>query len=823
MAGRYVPLPAGVFAVLAIAALGAGILTFRRPHLHAGTVAAAGAAIFSLSAVYAQSSYYALSGNHVVTYAADFPVPVTVRGQIVSSPMKVEDDARDVLPYRRPPRTVFLIECREIETAAAPGRDAQATNGSNATAWLPCDGLARVTVREEAAQLAAGQEVELIGVLSRFRRPDNPGEVDWSEQSRRGGVLAMVSVPAADGAIVRSPAGKTWVSRAWWNLRSGVRQHLGGFGDVEEGRLLNALLTGERHPALQTLNQAMVRSGTAHFLSISGQHLVIFLGFVYLICRLARLNPRRAAAAVLVLLAGYLLLAEPNPPLHRSAIMAACVCLAVLAGRQHSALNAVAAATVIILAFQPLELFSAGFQLSFGIVAGMIVLHGPLRDSLFDRWLRRRGLTVFRDDEAVRRWLYFTAGNAAITLIVASLSASFVSMPLVAYHFGLLSPYAPVLSVLLSPLVTAVLVPGYLSMALAWPMPHLSAALGNLSATAADWLMAAVRAADLLPGLCFHLQPVGLAWTVLFFVMVSLALLAKGLPWRRAALAVVTAGWVGLTVWTQMPSPAPDWAELNVLAVGHGQCIVLRTPSGKTWLFDAGSIGSVDVARQILGPFLRDRRMPMPREVWISHPNSDHYNAVAPLLEQCPLRVCHISDYFDKPSRTGQPPDAGMVALLADMVRQGVQIVSLQQGQSLQLDARTRLDVIWPPPGKGFSANDASLVLKVTCDDKSVLLTGDIEAEAQKEIAANKAATCDVLLLPHHGSYRSTLNDMVQQLSPSMVIVSAGHPMRIPVGQDQAADFLSRLQHGRTYYSTARNGYIRIVFGRGRLSAETMR
>ena len=815
--GRYVPVPAGVMAVLAGAALATAIFTFRRTDLHGVTAVAVGAAICFLAALHAQSSYYTLSGGSVVTYSSQYPILATVRGQIVSSPMKVEDDPAAPAAYHRPPRTVFLVECSEIKR----GQDALATDAT--ATWMRCDGLARVTVREEAPRLAAGQEVELIGLLGRVRPPDNPGEVDWPAEARRDGVFATISVPAADGAVVLSGVQQSWLARAWWNVRSALRQHLAACGDAEEGRLVNALLTGERHPALQSLNRAMVRTGTAHMLSISGQHLTIFLGFLYLVARLARLSPQRAAILVLVLLAAYMLLTEPNPPLIRSAIMAACVCLAVIAGRQVSSLNAVAAACAIILIFQPLELFSAGFQLSFGIVAGMIVLHGPLKDSLFGRWLRLRGLMVFRDDQATRRWFYFSAGNGVITLVVASLSATLVSMPLVAYHFGLISPYAPVLSILLSPLMVAVLVPGYLSMALAWPMPHVSAALGQLSAMAADWLTSAVRWADRLPGLCFQLRPVGVIWTALFFVVLALAVLAKGMPWRRAALATTAAAWLGLTVWTQLPSAAPDCAELHVLSVGHGQCIVLRTPSGKTWLFDAGSLSSVDVARQVLIPFLQAKQMPMPQAAWISHPDSDHYNAVASLMGPCSLRTCYVSEYFDKPSKAGEPPDAGFVSLMGDLVRQGVEVRSLRQGDSMQLDARTRVDVVCPPSGRGMSGNDASLVLKITCDDKSVLLTGDIEAEAQKELAAIPSARCDVMLLPHHGSWRPAPDELVERLDPRIILVSTDRPVRAPAGQGHAAATIARLKNGRSFLSTHENGCVWVVFGRGRVEVGTAR
>ena len=53
----------------------------------------------------------------------------------------------------------------------------------------------------------------------------------------------------------------------------------------------------------------------------------------------------------------------------------------------------------------------------------MVLFARPMRDLLFRRWLRYRGLIVFRGDSSVRRWLYFTLGNWLTYAVSASLLA----------------------------------------------------------------------------------------------------------------------------------------------------------------------------------------------------------------------------------------------------------------------------------------------------------------------------------------------------------------------------------------------------------------
>ena len=79
-------------------------------------------------------------------------------------------------------------------------------------------------------------------------------------------MLVWMSVPGADGAIVRAGLDQPWPMRMYWNVRASMRQHLAAVGDRQDGHLLNALIVGDRHPALARLNRTMVRAGIAHLL-----------------------------------------------------------------------------------------------------------------------------------------------------------------------------------------------------------------------------------------------------------------------------------------------------------------------------------------------------------------------------------------------------------------------------------------------------------------------------------------------------------------------------------------------------------------------------
>jgi len=806
--GRWLNLPTGLWAAAGLAAMLLGAGSLLREHWRLLTAGALLACVLCIGAVYVRLCSYAISEDDLVTYSTDRrAIFATVRGRILTSP-QVYEDAPGVPGYRRGPRTGFVLAPEQILTEDG---------------WRSVSGRCRTTVPGEADGLAAGQRVELVGTLARPRPPDNPGQYDWAAASRRRGILTTFRVSLPSGAkVLDGPA--AWPERAYWHARAAARQHWESTGDAVSGKLLNALILGERSPALRELNRAMVRAGIAHFLSISGLHLGVFVGFVYAICRAASASQRRAAWVVLVVLAAYLLLAEPRAPLLRSALMAGCICAGILARRRPSSLNALAVAGVVLLAIDPMQLFEPGFQLSFAIVGGLVLFARPVRMLLFGRWVRRRGLMVFRSDQRLRRWLYFRGADMAMSAAAMVLTAQLVAAPLVAHHFGLFSPYAAVLSVLLFPLVLAVLAPGYISMALQWPMPNLSHAVGNLAADAASMLADLVQWFERLPALNLDLRPAPPWWVLLCYA----ALLVLVLAWKRrggklaAVLAVAVVAFA--TAWTQRPATPPAHAEFHMLSVGNGQCCVLHTPAGEVYVLDAGTQSGFDVWEQTLKPFLRAKRLPAPTAVLVSHANTDHYNAVPALLRDLPPDVLQVSPHFGE----GQDVSPHVRRLLEQARAAGVRVDRLQRGQTVALDAGVRMRVLWPPPDEPdarATPNDRSLVVRIESQGRSVLLTGDIGQRPQERLAGEPdAPRADVLLMPHHGGWETTLPAFVDAAAPGVLLISAARMPRAPASasQDRIA-FYAHLADRRRLAATPIHGWVRVTLHPDGPRLETMR
>ena len=804
VAGRYGPLSATVWGVWAGVALGAaGGCLLRKWRLPAAV--AVGLAVFALGAMHVRLRRFHLPDQHVVTYTGRSGTMATIRGRIVSSPAVYSATGA---VYPRDPTTRFDLEAGELLIGER---------------WQPVEGLVQASILQQRDDLTRGQRVQLVGWISRIRPPDNPGQRDLAAAARRAGKFVEFRVPLAEGVEVLDQSTGPGHARVRDRANAWARGQIHGWAPGPSALMAEALIVGRRDPSLGPLRDTMARAGIAHLMSISGMHLGIFLGFVYLLCRLATLSPSRSAAIALLCLTGYLLLAEPRSPLLRSAVMAAVLCAGVIVHRRHMALNALALAGVGLLIADPMELFSPGFQLSFTIVAGLIVFNRPLRDLLFGRWIRERGLMVFRRERSVRRWLYFTGANWAMGAVTMSLLAWLLAAPLGAVHFGLFSPFGAPLTLLAAPLIVAVIVPGYVSLAVVGLAPNLAHLLGRAACASAGGLIRMVEAFEHIPALHFQLQPVGAVWAAVCYVAIVVVVLhrslVRGRIWAAAACACVLA----VTTWTQLPAAPTGVAELNVLAVGAGQCAVLRTAEGRTVILDAGSLGRADCGEQILVPFLLHEGLPGPDAAILSHANADHYNALPALLGRGWVRTVYLNEYFGRPPET---QGASVRRLMGDIRARSCEVRRLQPGRKIALDGRTHVEVLWPPPERAdLTVNDRSLVLRITCDGRSVLVPGDLDQIGQAALTATPSRIrSDVLILPHHGGWESTLPAFVAAVAPKTTLVSAAREPVAPLSAGPPAKaFYTRLAVEYDYYSTLRNGWIQIRFGKNGVEVETMR
>ncbi len=324
----------------------------------------------------------------------------------------------------------------------------------------------RVTARDIPPELVPGQGVTGVVRLLPPTGPVRPDSYDFSFESYFDGIGAsgfFLSGPFAAEAEVPADSYRRLaarVERARYALAAHIRSRIGG----PEGEIAAALVAGVRSGIPEEVNEALRRTGLAHFLAISGLHMALVAGTVVgglralfaLFPGFASRHPvkKYAALSALIAITVYLVISGSAVAAQRSFIMFAVMLAAVLVDRAALTMRNLAIAGLIVLAIAPHEIMGPSFQMSFAATAALIGAYAWFSE-------RRRAKAVdgsWREMPIWRRGLHVALlffGGLAMTSLIAGTATGLYG----AWHFNRVAPLGLVANLAAMPIVTVAVMP----------------------------------------------------------------------------------------------------------------------------------------------------------------------------------------------------------------------------------------------------------------------------------------------------------------------------------------------------------------------------
>ncbi|NLH17209.1 MAG: ComEC/Rec2 family competence protein [Phycisphaerae bacterium] len=647
------------------------------------------------------------------------------------------------------------------------------SEGLTTTGWFPVSGTIRVDCRETIEHVHGGDRIELAARIGPINGPMNPGQYDLKKALARRGIFLAASVKSAQGFHVLSKPSDRWIWAGLLRLQRIVNSAL--VDDSMLGRpaeaMVSALVLGQTRQIDPAVYETFRRTGLAHFICLSGMQMAILAGFLWKLGCAIQLNKRGRAAITLAISILYILIVPPNPATTRAAVICWFFCVAVLVRRIPDSKNTLALAATVMLLIRPTDLMNISWQLSFSTVAGIL---------LFDRSIRHRLLMVTTDQwsasaarlSGIGRWILYDAPMAAVLMLSMGLSAWLAGSGVMLYHFGTITPWASVFTVLVNPLVLGITVLGFLKLVIIGWLPSLSLLLGVIVAALSDTMTWATQILSKVPFCQIRIGRVGLAWiAVLYLLMWGLAFCPMRWPVTRMLRALLAIFGILLLCGMAWKSNRSKDLEMTCLAVGPGQAIVLRLPGGDAWLIDAGSQTSPNIGQRMVLPFLRQAGIDRLKGVVLSHADTDHFNGLPEIAAVVPIERLLANAAFCEKAKTL----SGAGFLRQSMEKHGYSIEEIKFAAWPEVPARIR--PLWPPPGQQgdptLSDNDQSQVLLVEYADRRILICSDIESGAQSSLLTQYPdLKADVVVLPHHGSSTTMRPSFLEALAPSTVIAS---------------------------------------------------
>jgi len=582
-----------------------------------------------------------------------------------------------------------------------------------------------------------------------------------------------------------------------------------------EAGLAAGVLIGLRDRVDRDLAADFTIAGASHVVAISGWNIAIVASTLGALAGGLRRRRRAVLTAVAIVL--YVVFVGPSPSVVRAGVMAGVALLARELGRPGTAAGALGWAVTALLLLDPAWVDDAGFRLSVLATAGILAWGSSLT-------ARLAGARPSR----LRRWLAEILG--------VSLAAQAATTPIVLLEFGRLSLVAPLVNLIVVPLVPPAMATGALALAIGvlagMGLPGIVATLVGLPAWALYAAMVAtVRAGASMPLASIQLDP---PWDVAC-AGVSACLIAGGVRFgpavltrfgprnteggpspRRRGGANGPARGLRLTA-TALASAVlalalavahrPDGVvRVVVLDVGQGDGILVEGGRGGRLVIDGGP----DPARLLIA--LDERLPPWDRRIdllVLTHPHEDHVAGLAALLSR--YQVARVYE----PGMLG--PGPGYKVWVAALSVGGPPRGRLSTGDRLQVDG-IRFRVLWPDPNRvperpadgGTAINNVSIVLLGEFEGHRILLAGDIEQEIDPELVRRGLPQVDLLKVAHHGSRTSSTPAFLDAVRPRVAVVSAGKGN--PYGHPAPATIDRLRAIARTTYRTDTDGTVEVAF-----------
>jgi len=748
-------------------------------------------------------SFYRVGASDIRNFITEYPVLSTIRGLIVTEP-RIRRNTSWAFSTFKPtdPASSFYLRLTQVKTISG---------------WSRASGTIRVQVDQPVLDLQAGDYVQVYCWLDRVGERTNPGQFDVARYLARRNVFLAASVKLREGIeILQSPPSAFATKARRVVRRAAARALLGDLPAEESGYgLMQALLLGYRGDIDTKTYQAFRRTGLLHFLSLSGMHFGILVGIVWYLGRTAGLLKRGRAVVCILAIALFLVVVETRAATVRAAIIAWVFCASVLFRRKHEPLNALSLAAVVLLLIRPTQLFEAGWQLTFATVLGILLLCKRINYALLD-WIER--LCAELDYRHLWRLSRLVGSSARVIapLFSTGLAAWVGAAGILLYHFYTITPLASLWTVVVFPLVAAVLTLGFLKVIVFFLLPTLSMVLGLVTARLSELLIYVVRLLGHLSALQILVGGVGL-WLIVFYygIVVFAFFVYFHRPFLKNLACTGLAGallvFVGAVKWRHTH---PTDLVFTCLDVSHGQAILAQFPGGSTALFDAGSLHYDDPGRRIVRPFLNCKGISNIDALFISHGDVDHINGIPELAELYEIgRVYANQGFLQEAARPGP------ARFLSEYLQRRGHVI---QGSPTLVDfgGKAVVEKIWPAgdlrDSQRFSENDRSLVMLIRFGQRRILLCSDIEKAGQKEILRlNPGLKVDVVVAPHHGSLSTADPDFLNRLEPAVVICSCSRK-----AYERAKT--RQLAQGAQCFYTAGNGAITVRVGKdGAITVET--
>jgi len=713
------------------------------------------------------------------------PEIVTVRGILSETPTIRYSEVGE--------KTAWHTMARVDVAALRPNREE----------WKPATGRVAVSTPGQLTNLFAGQTVEISGVAAPPKFAAAEGLFDYRNYLRRLGIYYQLQTTGeSDWQILassRKPPLADW-------FRNWARRALAmGLPTEDESlRLEWALTLGWKTALTDEVSEPFVQAATYHIFAVDGLRMAIVFGICFGLFRALGI-PRSISGLILIpLIWFYVALTGWPASAIRATVMLTIVIVGWVLKRPSDLINSLFAAALIILIWDPQQLFQAGFQLSFFVVLCIILIVPPLQKY----WEQLFAPHPLLPKKLHRQWppIILVPARFVSGVLLTSFAAWVGAIPLVAYYFNIITPVSTPANLLAVPLCAVVLISNLASLLLAsWF--HSGAVLFNY----AGWfLMECIRVtsdwfAD-WPA-AYYYVPAPTVFSTSLYYAIFIATVTGWLFHPRFRALKFTALGLALLVLSWQFWQTSRVTRLDVLSLNGGSAIYFNAPGTKNDLLaDCGTLNAVEFTTK---PFLRAQGVNTLPNFLLTHGDIHHIGGA-----ELVANVFSVKHIYASAVHFRSPP-----------YRNLMNVFDRRPGLLHSINRNDRIGswtVLHPNPTDHFpQADDSAVVLFGTFGKTRVLLLSDLGRPGQNALLdRNPELKADIIVTGLPVKTEPVCDALLDQLQPRLIIVSDSE---FPVSERASAKLCERLAHKSIpVLYTHSTGSARIEFNNDKWTLRTM-
>lgn len=637
-----------------------------------------------------------------------------------------------------------------------------------------------INIKEES--LKYGDKIQINGKYIKPATKRNEYGFNYELYLKSKGIYGTIQ---SENVVVIGENSNSKIFTLSNNLFLLIKQKIGEVLKDKYASLVLGIVLGYTNNMEEELTTSFQESSLSHVLAVSGMHITYcIIGLSFLTDK--KIGKRKGKYIILVFLIFYMFLTNFTPSVVRAIIMGVIMIFAGLIYRKQDTWTSLSLSLLIILFTNPFALFQIGLQLSYLGTIGILLFY---KDILY---LFKK---IFLKQKKHEKIKYKKIKENLLEVLSVIFSAQIAIIPIILINFHTISLTFFVSNFLVNFIAGPILGLGFIQVFLCF--------IGKTIATIFSyiyisflWLL--IQISYLGQSLPFH----QIYWKTpnifeifiyyISFLILNIAikiiklqnndtlkrriknivyLIKDYLKTRRKKIYIFTSFFVIIILVSNI---FPKDLKIHFIDVGQGDSMLVRTPYKKSILIDGGGTESktFDTGIRTVLPFILSKQITKLDYVLISHFDSDHVGGILSILQKIKVDEVIIA----KQKQTSE----NFISFLKIVDEKNIKVKVVEKGDRIELEKNLYIDILWPQEKQITEnpLNNNAVVAKLVYRNFSMLLTGDIEELAEKEIlelyGQNNILKSDILKVAHHGSKTSSTKEFLKKVNPKIALIGVG-------------------------------------------------